>query len=228
VRVGDGWVDNRTPANATGTHRKAAITGFGSFNPDLSANYAYLSSYAYGAGFSQNADLITPTLDFSMYSSVYLNFKHYFLFYPPSTATVSYSINNGSTWTQIQQWTSSTSNPTTFNQVIAAVGGQSQVKFKWTYTGTYCYYWAIDDITVSVKGLWIGGAPGTPTSWHTAANWDGGVPTASTNVYIPARASLPVVNATGAACNNLVIGDGATLTVNPTFKLTVNGNTTIY
>ena len=68
----------------------------------------------------------------------------------------------------------------------------------------------------------------TTAAWNTAANWDGGVPTATTDVYIPARSSLPYINTTGAACNNLVIANGGSLTVNPSFKLTVNGTTTIY
>jgi hypothetical protein len=197
--------------------------------PALTGNYAFLDSRAYGSGVPENVDLISPTLDLSMYASVYLKFNHYFrLATAISSGTLSFSTDNGITWTEIQQWTATTSNPATFNMVIPGVGGSNQVKFRWNYTGTYGYCWAIDDITISVNGLWIGGAPGTPTDWHTAANWDGGVPTASTNVYIPARASLPFINTTGAACNNLVIGEGATLTVNPDVKLTVNGNTTIY
>ncbi len=41
-------------------------------NPALTGNYAYLNSDAYGTGFSQNADLITPTIDMSGFSAVNL------------------------------------------------------------------------------------------------------------------------------------------------------------
>jgi len=117
--------------------------------PALTGNYAYLNSDAYGTGNTQNADLITPTIDMTGFTAVTLKFNHYFRFYTGSTATVSYSINNGSTWTTIQTWTASTTNPAAFNQVIAALAGQSQVKIKWNFTGTYAYYWAIDDVQIT-------------------------------------------------------------------------------
>jgi lysyl endopeptidase len=119
-------------------------------NPALNGNYAYLNSDGFGAGNTQNADLVTPMLDLTGYSSVTLQFSHYFNSYTGSSGTLSYSINNGSTWTQVQQFTTtSPTNPTVFNQTIAAVAGQSQVKFKWNYTGTYGNFWAIDDVMLT-------------------------------------------------------------------------------
>lgn len=119
-------------------------------NPSLTGNYAFLNSDAYGSGSSQNADLITPTIDMTGMTNVTLAFSHYYKHYSPSSAKLYYSINNGSTWTLIQTWSSTTStNPTSFSQVIAAVANQSQVKFKWNYTGTYGYYWAIDNISIT-------------------------------------------------------------------------------
>lgn len=119
-------------------------------NPSLTGNYAYLNSDAYGSGNSQNADLITPTLDLSGYSTVNLQFKHYFKSYSGSSGTLSYSINNGTTWNVLLTFTTtSTSNPTTYNQAVAAVAGQSAVKFKWNYTGSFGYSWAIDDVSVT-------------------------------------------------------------------------------
>jgi len=198
--------------------------------PSLTGNYAYLNSRGYGSGNSQNADLVTPTLDLSLYTSLYLKFNHYFRIRSgySSSGTLSYSTDNGSTWTQIQQWTASTSNPAAFNQVINGAAGYSQVKFKWNYTGTYGYWWAIDDIYISSSGLWLGGATGNPTNWNTAANWDGSiVPIGSTDVTIPARTYLPVINTSGNSCNNLTIGAGGSLTINTGMNLTVNGNLTI-
>ncbi len=124
-----------------GTH-SSGLTG-------STGNYAYLNSDAYGSGTSQNADLVTPTLNLAGYSNVTLTFKHYFKEYSGSSAKLYYSINNGASWTQIQSWTTNTTNPATFNQVIAAVENQSQVKFKWNYTGSYGWYWDIDDIQIT-------------------------------------------------------------------------------
>jgi hypothetical protein len=33
--------------------------------------------------------------------------------------------------------------------VIAALAGQSQVRFKWNYTGTYGRYWGVDNVQVT-------------------------------------------------------------------------------
>ena len=119
-------------------------------NPALNGNYAFLNSDAYGSGNSQNADLVSPILDLSGYSTVNLQFSHYFLAYSGSSGTLSYSINGGSTWTTIQNFTStSPTNPATFNQAVNAVAGQAQVKFKWNYTGSWGYYWAVDDISIT-------------------------------------------------------------------------------
>ena len=118
--------------------------------PTLTGNYAYLNSDAYGSGNSQNADLVTPLLDLTSYTTVNLAFKHYFKWISGSTATLSYTTNNGSTWTTIATYTAtSTTNPTLFSQAVNAVAGQSQVKFRWNFTGTWGYYWAIDDVQIT-------------------------------------------------------------------------------
>ncbi len=136
---------------------------FGSITgPTLTAPYAYLDSDGYGSGETQNADLVTPTLNLSAYANVSLQFNHYFKSYSGSSGTLSYSINNGSTWTTIQSFTT-TANPAAFNQTVAAVAGQSQVKFKWNYTGTWGYYWAVDDIQIT-------GNAATPTLSVTPSN----------------------------------------------------------
>ena len=125
------------------------ITDYYTSNPNLTGSYAFLNSDGYGSSTSQNADLISPTFDLSSYTIVNLQFYHYFRYYSGETGTVSYSINNGSTWTPIQVFSTSTTNPATFSQSIPAVAGQSQVKFKWNYIGSFGWYWAIDDVTIS-------------------------------------------------------------------------------
>ncbi|HQP70957.1 MAG TPA: agmatine deiminase family protein, partial [Clostridiales bacterium] len=94
-------------------------------------NYAYLNSDGFGSGNSQNCDLVTPKINMSSGTNVTLAFTHYFRFYTGSSATLSYSINGGSSWTVIQTWTASTANPATFSQVINALDGQANVKLKW-------------------------------------------------------------------------------------------------
>jgi hypothetical protein len=120
-----------------------------STNPYLNSLYAYINSDSLGSGNSQNTDLITPTLNLSAFTSVTLQFNYYFKSFAGSSGNLYYSINNGNTWSLITSiTTTSTSNPTAFNQTISAVAGQSAVKFKWNYTGTWGYFWAIDDIII--------------------------------------------------------------------------------
>jgi len=120
-----------------------------SVTPALTGNYAYLNSRGYGTGNTQNTDLITPVLDLTGYTAVTLQFNHYYRSRTGSSGTLSYSINGGSTWTTIQSFTTTSTNPAAFSQVVAAVAGQSAVKFKWNYTGTYGYYWSVDDVLIT-------------------------------------------------------------------------------
>ncbi len=176
-------------------------------------NYAYLNSDGYGSGNTQNADLITPTLNLSNYNNVRLTFKHYFRSYTGSSGTLSYSINGGSTWVQIQQWTT-TANPATFDQVITAVAGQSNVKFRFKYQGTWGYYWDIDDI--SITGEEVGGVL-NPTAVAANAVSDSQINlswtknAANNNVMIAVNTTNTFGNPTGAYSVGQTISGGGTV-----------------
>ncbi|MFZ4523158.1 MAG: S8 family serine peptidase [Bacteroidales bacterium] len=138
----------------TGHTWKDGMTTGQSPNPALTGNYAYLDCNAFGTSGAQNADLITPCMNLTGYTGITLQFDHYFRSYSGSSGTLSYSINNGVSWTQIQQFTTtSVTNPATFSQAIPALSGQSQVKFKWNYTGASGWYWGIDNILVTGNGV---------------------------------------------------------------------------
>ena len=143
-----GWqiVDNQGNGQVwvIGTHT-SGLSG-------TTGNYAYLNSDGYGSGNTQNSDLISPTINLLDYSEVILSFNNYFRHWSSETGTLSYSIDNGTTWTVIQTWNATTNNPSPFSQSIPAVGNQSQVKFKWNYTGSYGWIWCVDDVVVEVGG----------------------------------------------------------------------------
>jgi hypothetical protein len=125
---------------------------FGSISGGLtgSSSYAYLNSDGYGYGNNQNADLISPPVNIEGYSDITLKFNHYFRQYQSaSTATVSYSFDNGNTWTFIQNWTQTTQNPVLFEQTIDNTAANNEIIFKWNFTGSWAYYWCIDDIEVN-------------------------------------------------------------------------------
>jgi len=193
------------------------VWAFGTYTsgvvPALNGNYAYLHSATWGAGNSQNTDLISPTIDLSSYTNVSMSFTHFFRCVSGNTASVYYSINNGATWTLINSYTATTANPETVQFSLPALVGQSQVRFKWNYTGTNGYYWSIDDVQVTnCTGIWTGA---TNTSWHTATNWcNNAVPTSTSDVYIPAGVSnMPLISISNAACKNITIASGASLSL---------------
>jgi M6 family metalloprotease-like protein len=201
------------------------------YTPALSGNYAYFSSQ-YGVAHSYNADLISPTFDLSFYTNVMLKYKHLFDASSSyaSIGTVSYSIDNGATWTALTTYTSDSSNPQIVNLPVDAAIGKSQVKFKWNYTcsPTGAYMWAIDDIqVVDNSNNWIGT---TSTDWFTATNWSTGtIPTSTTSVVILGTPSnQPQINASGAACMNITMNNGSSLTMNSgtAYTLSVAGDWT--
>ncbi len=127
--------------------------GSRTFNSTSHSNgFAVLDSDHYGSGHSQNADLITPRFDFSSANSITVQFEHYFKYYSNSSATFSYSVNGGSSWTTVQSWNADTDNAATFTHTFASeLAGHDNVLFKWNYTGTYGWYWCVDDFSVSAQ-----------------------------------------------------------------------------
>lgn len=139
----------------------------GSMN-GTTGNYAFLNSDAYGSGNSQNSDLITPPLNLTYFADINISFTHYFRQFSGSSATFSYSVDNGETWVQAGQWTTTTPNPTTFSLDVPEAEGKSQVRFKWNYTGTWGWYWSFDDLVVS--GTFLGGPPAQVQMFHNSAD----------------------------------------------------------
>lgn len=192
-------------------------------NPALDGYYAYLNSAAYGSGNTQNADLISPQFDFTGFTDVTLSFKYFFRYYTGSSGKVYYSLNNGGSWVLLAQFTSlSATNPSLFSQLIPALSGQSQVRFKWNYTGTFGFYWAIDD--VSLNGITANTLAVTPSSQGVSSLAGLANYSISTNASWTASS-----NATW--CVPTTSGNGsATLTTNYSENLSVdtrNANITI-
>lgn len=76
---------------------------------------------------------------------------------------------------------------------------------------------------------WIGGASGNLTDWNTASNWNPtGVPQATDYVTIPVTASgnYPTLSASAGAVEDLLVANGASVTIASSGKLTVNGDIT--
>ncbi|MFT3980903.1 MAG: GEVED domain-containing protein [Ferruginibacter sp.] len=78
------------------------------------------------------------------------------------------------------------------------------------------------NVAVSPSGQWTGAAG--DNNWNTAGNWCGGVPTAATNVIIPAWATVNITSANAFANSVTIQGPatGAGLTMNNNYNLYIS------
>lgn len=77
-------------------------------------------------------------------------------------------------------------------------------------------------MTVATNQTWIGVAS---SDWNNAANWCGGIPTATTDVIIPATApNMPVISGGTGTAHHISINAGGSLTIQATGVLDLFGN----
>lgn len=119
-----------------------------------SNGFAIIDSDAYGINESQNSELLSPVFNFSNFTDITLQFEHFFNQFQNSTATLFYTINNGASWNPIHSWETNTQNPEIFNLDLSSqLENQNLVRFKWLYTGSNDWYWAIDDVLISANSI---------------------------------------------------------------------------
>jgi M6 family metalloprotease-like protein len=196
--------------------------------PNLNGKFAYLNSGCYGSGNTQNVDLISPSYDFTDYSTVLLSFKFYMQVFSSSTVKLYYSIDNGLNWTLFVSWnTTSLNNPENFALFLPPfVDGKSQVKLKWNYTATWDYFYALDEVqlTGNYGPTWTGSAD---NNWNNPSNWlNNAVPAPNKDVVIPVSSVYPAITQSvtnPVICNNLTVDPGASVFIEPGGALTVNG-----
>ncbi len=123
---------------------------------------------------------------------------------------------------------------------VAYVGGLTSFNHSSLTSGITYYYkiWSVNGSNQYSAGLppisettyshnWTGGA-GT-TNWFTPGNWGpNSVPTSLDGVFIPLTTFQPVIAASGAACEDVWIESGASLTMSNTtaYTLSVSGDWT--
>jgi hypothetical protein len=93
-------------------------------------------------------------------------------------------------------------------------------------TGDFRAYFddiAIDTGSSVIPCSWTGMLS---NDWMDASNWiTEAVPTATTDIFITAGAPyMPVISAPGAECRDITISGGSSLTINPSFSLSVYGD----
>ena len=208
--------------------------------------YAFVNSDGLGSdGVSEDCWLKTPSINCYGLTSVWLRFDEFFRRFnttPAPTGDVEVS-NNGSTWTIVHQAHSgiaaggATSNPKFVDVDISAIAAnQSSVYVRFRWTGSYDYYWFIDDVEVYSRLQYD-----ASFSARANANEYTSVPLVHyTNTTMPLSATA--WNAGGSTINNIYMGvkvyDGlgtavysansntvSSLTANATGTLTATGYT---
>ena len=139
------------------------------------------------------------------------------------TATGPY---NAITWSDVSAFgtlTGSGTNPANYTFTPAVPVGSLEITV--TLSGPGACNSTVSDtrrISWGTAGSWLGLVN---NNWNEAGNWCGGIPTNTTDVYIPAIGSVPnqpVINAAGAVSRNIT-NDG-TLTISGANNLDVYGN----
>ena len=111
------------------------------------AGIALFNSDGYGNDSkAEDADLITPTIDCSAGTVIYLNIDGFFRQFQGSTGTVSVSNDDGATWTVVKTITADAG--AEYIDISAVAASSATVKLKLNYTGDFDYYWVIDAIKV--------------------------------------------------------------------------------
>jgi hypothetical protein len=119
----------------------------------ISGNYAILDSDNYGSGNNQNATLETPAFTTGIYETITLEYDYQYRDYQsPESCTV--EVFNGTSWTAVANYTTNSgdnySGATHVSlNITTQVGGASNAKVRFTYTGNFDWWWALDNVKIS-------------------------------------------------------------------------------
>ena len=115
-----------------------------------SGGFAIIDSDYFGSGGSEDCDLISPILDLSDFTNVTFEFEHYFNAGYGGYGDVQYSVDGGTTWEILESWESSDTDNAQLESydLTAEASGNNQVQFKFHWTGSWSWYWAVDDVVV--------------------------------------------------------------------------------
>ncbi|NEW80436.1 MAG: hypothetical protein GZ086_13655, partial [Gelidibacter sp.] len=184
------------------------------------ASQFYLSnSDSQGAAGTTQTILQSPVMSTVGYSSLSLDFYHYYQHYTGSSANVEVS-TNGTTWTSLATYSTTLGSSSAFAHTTITLGatylGVSSLYIRFKYDAPWGYWWAIDNVTVSGTRTnydysWSASPPGT-------AGLSAGAGTPSSfNASITVNPTATTIYTVTAASGDGLIGQiSTTVTVNPT------------
>ncbi|WP_075017557.1 carboxypeptidase regulatory-like domain-containing protein [Actinacidiphila rubida] len=177
----DGW----SVTNATGTTGGWAFDDQGNRGNRTggSGGFAMVDSDHIGSGLHQDTALLSPSYDLSGQSDPILAFDTDYKEFSNSTADVDVSADGGTTWTTLwHKTTTSVTGPSHVSLPLTDYAGKSDVRLRFHYTGTWAYWWELDNVFVGQRsydpvpgGLIVGNV----TDANTAAGVNGATVTST-------------------------------------------------
>ncbi|MBW8804413.1 MAG: carboxypeptidase regulatory-like domain-containing protein [Catenulisporales bacterium] len=113
--------------------------------------FAIVDSDYHGSGNSQDTYLTSPAADLSGISAPELDFATYYKPYGNSAATVEVSLDGGATWSAVWSQTTTAVSGTKVRIPLPQAAGKTGVQARFHYTGTWAYYWEVDDVLLGVS-----------------------------------------------------------------------------
>lgn len=133
-------------------------------------DFAILDSDNYGSGNSQSGALETPYIDLTAVTrGVRIKFDEDYQSLIGDAAFQQYTIDSGLTWVTYRDVTGADINEESFDTTFATVLQGNVVKFRWIYEGSFSWWYAIDNVTISLVNpielspIAVGAVPGCPS-----------------------------------------------------------------
>jgi hypothetical protein len=145
-----------SPAAAAWTLRQSPFTAAAqNISSNDASQFYFTDSDAQGSGGTTNTSLTSPAIDLTGYVSADLSFHHYYRHLGSgatgSLATVQVS-TDGTNFTDLVVYSSTQGTAASFLNPsidLDAYVGQATVYIRFKFTGTWDYYWAVDNVTIS-------------------------------------------------------------------------------
>ncbi len=156
-----GWV----VANSTTNCASPGVPDWTNTDPGVRGNltggsglFAVADSDACGSGVAMNAQMWSPVLNLTNFMTPRVSFKYdYNDLGSADTGALDFSTDGGSTWANINTWTTDARGPATYENTFAA-DGQANTVVRWHYIAGWDWWWEVDDVTITAC------EPDTPTA----------------------------------------------------------------
>lgn len=159
-----GWtvVNNSTPATSALNQSSSDWNIVGSpHNPtggvtsNDNSQFFMAVADSIGPGGSLDSQLISPAIDLTGTNNVDVEFYHYLRYSieQPTTGYLEVSVDQGNSWTQLDSY-QSVGEATAFEQEsvdLSDYAGYSDVRIRFRYSGGWGWYWAIDNVRISLE-----------------------------------------------------------------------------